>query len=159
RSTARAPVAGTRVPALVERCRMEIRAAWDWDPLPGRESRPSLSAARAVRTADRNHVPRCRDATPVPRSAEVTLLGEMDLQHRPLPGRESRPSLSGRRGVAGGGRQGAAVAGTRVPALVERPSSTRGNPQPRRAPVAGTRVPALVERRRLATPPPSGPPR
>src|SRR5690606_29281609 len=85
-------------------------------PLPGRESRPSLS--------DDEQRPDHEDGDP-------------------LPGRESRPSLSayavtGEQGIPG------PVAGTRVPALVERAGPAASGSAP--GPVAGTRVPALVER-------------
>src|SRR5690606_34583423 len=41
-------VAGTRVPALVERSTWPISPASSTGPLPGRESRPSLSALAAL---------------------------------------------------------------------------------------------------------------
>src|SRR5690606_39596507 len=65
-----AAVAGTRVPALVERRDLAAALLQLIRPLPGRESRPSLS--------------------------DVELLAGFEEAGVPLPGRESRPPLSGR---------------------------------------------------------------
>ena len=116
-------VAGTTVPAFVERNKKYLNQVGRSRVSPGLRSRPSLSGRlRALR--DRSLV---------------------ELPSRVSPGLRSRPSLSDQFDAAARRRPRRGVAGTTVPAFVERVSH-RGCSSRSESSVAGTTVPAFVER-------------
>ena len=120
-------VAGTTVPAFVERYSAQSKPSEDQWVSPGLRSRPSLSAG----TPGRPRGTRCLVS----------------------PGLRSRPSLSGLCRPRLRRRHRRCVAGTTVPAFVERTQDTSARPA-QAARVAGTTVPAFVERE---DPPPTVP--
>ena len=110
---------------------------------PGLRSRPSLSAVGTEQLPERTRLVspglRSRPSLSDPKQAQ-----RAEGRASVSPGLRSRPSLSGCPGRDGASQPGS-VAGTTVPAFVERSTSTTTT-APARTSVAGTTVPVFVER-------------
>ena len=135
-------VAGTKVPALIERGETTSGRRYGRLVLPELKFRPSLSALGVgLGWMIRRVLPELKFRPSL--SDQNPLRLYRPLLHV-LPELKFRPSLSAW-GIATVAGDEGGVAGTKVPALIERRSAPSGCPG-RSARVAGTKVPALIER-------------